>query len=210
MLKNALDESLVEILESLLVGVMIIDPRERRIVYTNPEAVTIIGIEREELTGRVCHEYICPAAVGACPIIDLDHDIDHSERSVLNLAGKQVPILKSVKKIQYHQRDHLLETFMNIGDIKERERLEGVLEMAGAAAHHIAQPLQAIINCVHSLERNGSTDKTPVLLDLMMTSAIKMGEIVKKLQRITRYQTEEYIDGLRIVDLTQATLPERG
>jgi len=103
-----------------------------------------------------------------------------------------------------------LETFMNIGDIKERERLEGVLEMAGAAAHHIAQPLQAIINCVHSLERNGSTDKTPVLLDLMMTSAIKMGEIVKKLQRITRYQTEEYIDGLRIVDLTQATLPERG
>ena len=45
-------------------------------------------------------------------------------------------------------RDHLLETFMDISAVKEKDRLQGVLEMAGAAAHHLGQPLQILLTSI--------------------------------------------------------------
>jgi len=95
---RAADRRLTAILDTLMLGAILIDPAKHRIVYANPEAATMIGSPVEDMVGQVCHQFICPVAVGQCPITDLHQEIDHSERCVLNRAGEKIPILKTVRK----------------------------------------------------------------------------------------------------------------
>lgn len=202
---QAADRRLAAILDALLLGVVIIDPEQHRIVYANVEAAAIIGSTVEDMRSHVCHQFICPVAVGKCPITDLDQEIDHSERCVLNRAGEQIPILKTVKKIRFAGRGHLLETFMDISSLKEKERLQGVLEMAGAAAHHLGQPLQILLTGIEYLSRHPSSDRPEDLVEEMLKAVRNLKSIIHRIQNITRYKTEEYVLGKRIVDLDQSS-----
>ena len=201
------DSRLLLILDTLLLGVIIMDPREHRIVYVNSEAARMMDRPQAEMLDRVCHNYICPFARGKCPITDLGQQIDRSERCVIDRTGQEVPILKSVKRIRFKGQEHFLETFMDIGDVKEKERLVGVLEMAGAAAHHLSQPLQALMFDLDDLSKEIPECRHDRLND-MLESARKMQGVIRNIQEITRYQTEEYIQGTRIVDIDGAVFPE--
>jgi len=198
---NSQDKRLLSILDSLFLGAVIIDPHRHRVVYVNREAAVIMNREPADMIGRVCHEYICLAAVGKCPITDLKQHVDQSERCVLDRSGKRVPILKSVKKIQLDGREHLLETFMDISDVKEKERLKGALEMAGAASHHLGQPLQALLIYAEELRQTLSNSSSCHFMEKMMGSIEKLKEVIKKIQRITCYETKEYATGINIVDI---------
>jgi signal transduction histidine kinase len=200
------DKRLTAILDSLLIGAVIIDPARHRIVYVNAEAAAMINSPVADMLGNVCHQFICPAAAGECPITDLQQDIDHSERCVLNHAGEKVPILKTVKKIQFAGRDHLLETFMDISAVKEKERLQGVLEMAGAASHHLGQPLQILLTGIEYLDRHPSENQHHDMVAEMLKATRNLKTIIHRIQNITQYETEEYVKGKRIVDIEKASL----
>ena len=103
----------------MLVGVLIIDPWSHSIVYANDEAERILRRKASELLGHVCHNFICPILAGNCPITELGREIDRSERCVLNRDGSRIPIVKSVRKIEFDGRIHFLETFMVKSDQKK-------------------------------------------------------------------------------------------
>jgi hypothetical protein len=46
-------------------------------------ACEMIGTTRDKIIGAVCHKFICPADVGACPITDRGGVVDHAERILL-------------------------------------------------------------------------------------------------------------------------------
>ena len=72
--ERALRESevrLKKILDSVDVGVMIVDAATHQVVSINPKALAVFGSSEEEVLGKVCHRYICPAERGKCPISDL-------------------------------------------------------------------------------------------------------------------------------------------
>jgi signal transduction histidine kinase len=194
------DNRLLSILDELLMGVIIINPKEHRIVFVNSEAARMMNRPRSEILNRLCHDYICPAARGQCPITDLEQQIDQSERCVIDSMGQEVPIMKSVKRIQFNAEDHLLEMFLDISAVTEKERLAGVLEMAGAAAHHLSQPLQALILDLYYLA-DGIPDQWAKKFDEMLQSAMRMRRIIRNIQEITQYKTKEYVQGTRIVDI---------
>ncbi len=201
------DSRLLLILDTLLLGVIIMDPCEHRIVYVNSEAARMMGRPQSEMLNRVCHHYICPFARGKCPITDLGQQIDRSKRCVIDHTGQEVPILKSVKRIQFKRQEHLLETFMDISAVSEKERLAGVLEMAGAAAHHLSQPLQALMFDLDDLFKQ-IPKRWAGRLDAMLESARRLQKTIRNIQKITRYQTREYLEGTRIVDIDGASFPE--
>ena len=203
---SAADKRLTAILDSLLIGAVIIDPARHRIVYVNAEAAAMINSPVADMLGNVCHQFICPVATGQCPITDLHQDIDHSELCALNHAGEKIPILKTVKKIQFAGREHLLETFMDISAVKEKERLQGVLEMAGAASHHVGQPLQILLTGIEYLNRNPSEKQHHDMAAEMLKATNKLKTIIHRIQNITQYATEEYVQGQRIVDIEKASL----
>ena len=120
------DRRLLAILDTLFLGVMIIEPGEHRIAYVNPEAARMMNRSPVEMLKRVCHGYICPFALGKCPITDLGQQVDQSTRCVIDRLGHKVPIFKSVKHIWFNAREHLLETFMGYsGCHRKREADRG-------------------------------------------------------------------------------------
>jgi len=116
------EKELNAVLEKVQTGILIIACNDRRIITCNKKAEEIIGLPKKKLAGELCHNFICPNEKGHCPVLDKDEDIDNSERIVLNRNGKEVPILKNVIKINYNNQPALLESFIDISEIKEVDR----------------------------------------------------------------------------------------
>ena len=106
--------------------------------HPNPDDVPE-KLQRDELVGKVCHEFICPAERGKCPIVDMGQEVDNSERVLLTGAGQRVPILKTVLRTPLGGREHLLEAFVDISELTrtltELERINVLLEKQTARAN---------------------------------------------------------------------------
>ena len=132
------------ILESIQTGILIVDPETHRIVYVNPIALKLIGASKQETVGSVCHEFICPAEKGRCPVTDLGQALDNSERVLLTAGGERRSILKTVENVTLGGRTHLLESFIDITERKLAEdslrdnkaRLDLALKSARMGAWH--------------------------------------------------------------------------
>ena len=109
------------ILDKVQIGVLIIDPVAHTIVEVNPAAAHLIGAPPDQLVGKTCHKYVCPADVGRCPITDLQQQVDNSERVLLQADGGSRQILKTVISVILDGRPHLLESFVDITLQKEAE-----------------------------------------------------------------------------------------
>jgi two-component system, cell cycle sensor histidine kinase and response regulator CckA len=109
------------LLTNLPVGVVIVDPETRYIESVNAHAASLFGASIDHLAGHRCHSLLCPAAEGACPVLDLGKVVDNSEREMLRADGSGIPILKTVKRIQLHGQEKLLECFVDIIDRKQAE-----------------------------------------------------------------------------------------
>jgi len=121
---------------SIPAGIVIIDPETHVIVDANAEALRLFGAAGEEVVGRICHHYICPAQRGACPITDNGLSVDRSERFLVNARGEQVPILKTVTRANLGGKDYLFEMFIDISDRKQAEAERDVV---------IQRPQQALL-----------------------------------------------------------------
>ena len=90
----------------------------------------------------------------------------------------------------------------------EKERLQGVLEMAGAAAHELNQPMQIILGYVTILsQRISEDDPSYKLVKKIQQEAEKMGEIGQKIAAISEYKVKKYVGDTRIIDIEKASKP---
>jgi two-component system, sensor histidine kinase and response regulator len=117
------EQSLKAMLDAVHTGILIIDPESHQIVDANPAIIARIGERREEIIGRVCHLYVCPAEVGKCPITDLGQRVDNTERVLITANGDRIPILKTASRISLKGREYLLESIVDISDIKKSEHI---------------------------------------------------------------------------------------
>lgn len=116
------------IISSVQTGLVIIDPETHKIVDINPAAEKMVGVKREKILGSVCHNFICPSEVGNCPVTDLGHTVDNSERTMVTSDGS-ISILKTVIPVVLGGKQYLLESFIDITDRKRAE--EALIESEG-------------------------------------------------------------------------------
>jgi PAS domain S-box-containing protein len=137
-------------------GITVIDAETREIININPVAARMFGRKKEDIIGRRCHKFLCPADECACPIMDKNQVIDRSERRFINADGVAIPIIKSVAKITLNGRLMLLESFTDISPLKEAEeklRFMHITEQANQAktvflsymSHEMRTPMNAIV-----------------------------------------------------------------
>ncbi|MHB0870745.1 MAG: histidine kinase dimerization/phospho-acceptor domain-containing protein [Chloroflexota bacterium] len=90
--------------------------------------------------------------------------------------------------------------------IQQAARDETVIQMSGAVAHELNQPLTVVISSaelLHNPER--SPEDMRILADRMVEASLRMSDIVVKLQNATCYRAKPYVGDVRIVDLDRAS-----
>jgi signal transduction histidine kinase len=90
--------------------------------------------------------------------------------------------------------------------ILAQERQAIVAELAGAAAHELNQPLTSVLNYATLLKRL-LTAGTPAsaAAEVIEGEAERMAEIVRKIGKITKYETKSYVGKQKILDLDRAS-----
>lgn len=203
-------DRLETILQSIPVGVVIIDSETHKIIDTNPKAVMMRGGPIEP--GTLCHNIICPTEKGKCPITDLGQVIDESERKLIKFDGESVPVLKTVIPTIIDDKKCLIECFIDFSEHqraeKERvkkEKLESVIEMAGAVCHELNQPLMILSGSLELLLME-MTEDNHYCSDMkrIKEQVDRMGGITRKLMSITSYKTKSYLNR-KIIDLDAAS-----
>ncbi len=89
--------------------------------------------------------------------------------------------------------------------LQASERQAMVAELAGAAAHELNQPLTSIMGYAQLIQRQ-SPAEAPHLraVGVILAEAERMAGIVRKVGRITKYETTAYVGSTRIFDLDRA------
>ncbi len=134
-----------EILDSVQLGMLIIDYNSQTIEYVNPAALAMSGYQPDDIVGKVCHRLICPREFGNCPIIDLKEKVESRETVLVCADGTTIDIMKTVKLIDTINGRKLVESFMDISEIKENQKLLAAhaakLEEAKNDAEHLNKVL---------------------------------------------------------------------
>lgn len=89
--------------------------------------------------------------------------------------------------------------------LSEKEKLQGVVELAGAICHEMNQPLQAITGYLEIMELDFDDQATLTHgIQSIREQVERMGTITKKLAGITRYETKGY-QATQIIDIEKAS-----
>ena len=139
------EKELYRILENNPAGIMLVDADSRKVSWANSNAIKLIGSTKELVENQVCHKHLCPAEIGNCPILDGGQTMDMSERMLLTFGGNHLPILKSVTRVNYNEREHLLEAFF---DLSDRKKMERDLQQAHAELDQIFQTASVAMRLV--------------------------------------------------------------
>jgi PAS domain S-box-containing protein len=88
--------------------------------------------------------------------------------------------------------------------VSEKQAL--VAELAGATAHELNQPLTSVMGYSELLLRKlPSESATHRAANVIHSEAERMAEIVRKIGKLTRYETKSYVGDQRILDLDRAS-----
>ncbi len=193
-----------------------------RILLANPAAERIYGIPVPELIGRdVSTLYPEGVARDVMRLIKAGGGrVEGLRTEVLDTQGERVPV--SLSAAMLHEEDEPVGTVGIFTDLREKMRMEQrlaqaqeqllsqerqaiVAELAGAAAHELNQPLTSVMGYAELLKRRLDPSTAPYsAAEIIFNEAERMAEIVRKIGKITRYETKSYVGRARILDLDRS------
>lgn len=84
---------------------------------------------------------------------------------------------------------------------REKDRLQGVLELSGAVCHEMNQPLMSIFGYFELMMLDmPETHPNYPRIKKIQVQLERMADITKKMMKISRYRTKDYLDG-KILDI---------
>jgi response regulator RpfG family c-di-GMP phosphodiesterase len=102
-------------------------------------------------------------------------------------------------------RETITELHRAEGVRVEKQRLQGVVEMAGAVCHELNQPIQGISGYAElMIMKADESDPLITYARKIKQQADRMGKITGKLMNITAYRTKQHDTHTRIIDIEEA------
>ncbi len=191
--------------------------QNQRFRYVNPEFIRITGYTKDELLGmhslKIVHaDYRDPVKKNAVLMLTGKRTAPYEFR-VVDKAGRAKWVMETVTSVEFEGRRAALGYFMDITKQKQiekerrgKEKLRAILEMAGAVSHEMNSPLQVILSGSERLGKNTLNDpQADKLVALIIKNTLRLVEISRKIQGISKYIAKDYVDGRKIVDIDAAT-----
>ena len=218
-LERVIDSSVDAIVSADMAGTILLFSRA---------AARLFGHDRASVVGKLNVEALYPTGVARRvlrrildPHISGRHRLEGHRVDVLDCSGELIPVTVSAALIMEGSRPvGSVGIFTDIREklrmsakldraqeeLRSREKQAIVAELAGTAAHELNQPLTSVIGYAELLRRN--LHETPHLCNaagVIIGESERMAEIVRKIGRITRWETKEYVGATKILDLEKAT-----
>jgi signal transduction histidine kinase len=91
-------------------------------------------------------------------------------------------------------------------ELRQREKQALIAELAGAAAHELNQPLTSVLGYAEIMRRRAKLGQ-PITreTDAITSEAERMAEIVRKIGKITKYETKAYVGEAKIIDIEKSS-----
>ena len=147
------------------------------------------------------------------PLVKNNITDDAIEKTLVTKKGPRHFLIKIKRMLDISDKYRGMLIILNdLTDLKKaekeriyKEKLEGVLEMAGAVCHEINQPLQVLLGQAEIINIESKKD-SPLQknLEMITDQIIKIATITKKLMNITKYETKPYISK-NIIDIEKAS-----
>ena len=182
------------------------------IIAANQVLADMMGYKPGELPGRHLVDFIAPHDRER-----LNHYLRNRltgvhELDCIRKDGSIFPIEAHSKAVSYKNSMVYQTAIRDLSQQKSieqerarRERLQGVLEMAGAVCHEINQPMMALYGYMDIFSKRASReDPLTESIAKMAQQLQRIEQITQKLMRITAYKTKDYAGGDTIIDIDQA------
>ncbi len=175
------------VFERIQTAILIVDPEAHQIVDANPLMESLTGLTKDQMLGKGCQGFVCPAKCGECPVTDLHKNILNIEREVINAKGERVPVLKTVAKADMGGKEFLVESYVDITEHKKaEERQAALLAFLSESILRAKKPLELMQQDFHEIARrakSGDYDAEDVQMELEL-HAKNLAQIVKNLEEL--------------------------
>lgn len=206
--------------ESIQTGLVLIEPESHQIVDANPMALRMMRVARSDLVGRLCSNFMCNATPDKCPVTQLGQVVTNRECEVVDAEGRRHLVLQTVSSISFSGGDLLLESLVDITDLKQAERekeqleahmrqqqkLESIGVLAGGVAHEINNPINGVMNYAQ-LIADGLESGSPLAEHAaeIVHETERVATIVRSLLAFARQDKRSHSPA-RVCDIVDATL----
>ena len=202
--------------ENLSQIILIFDIRGE-LLNINPAGEDLFGACKEKLLGKSLSDFLAPGDRDLFLIFLADiFKMGRNEAvlSVLDANSKMHHLKCQAFLVKNNGRaNHIKCLARDVTRIISRQReqagdekFQGVLEMAGGVAHKLNQPLTIINNLINEILSGLQKDNRFYSKIVSVHNQIKkMNDITDKLGRIRKYESMDYVAGIKIVDIEKAS-----
>ena len=218
---------LARLIDAAVDGIIAAD-MSGKIILFNPGAELVFGYKAEEVIGRLHVWQLYSEGVGRQVMAELRSEgwggpgkLIPSRREIMTRSGELIPVQLAASIIYENQRE--VATVGIFSDLRERLKIEQrlaeaqekllvsekqalIAELAGTTAHELNQPLTSVMGYSELLlKRCPEGDPNRRALDIILREAERMADIVRKIGKITKYETKAYVGSTTILDLDKST-----
>ncbi|MDB4968172.1 MAG: putative sensor protein [Myxococcales bacterium] len=218
---------LERLIDSTVDGIISADMRGNVLIF-NQGAARLYGYSPDEVIGKLPVWKLYPDGVARAIMSELralDHGgtgrLEPSRREIVTKEGELVPISLAASIVYEDGRE--MATVGIISDLRDRIKMEQrlaqaqeklvvtekqalIAELAGTTAHELNQPLTSVMGYSELLKKKMSPNDVHYrAVDIILREAERMAEIVRKIGKITRYETKAYVGSTQILDLDKST-----
>ncbi len=186
------------------------------VLFANPKGASMLGMPESSIRGYLFSERVAPNERRQLEALTLNPD--QQGRAVdftFGAAGSEAIIAISAGGLGEDgmtlltMRDVTEEriTSRRLIDAQarliEHEKKSAMMEVAGAAAHELNQPLTSVMASTTMLRRlmTDITDSPLRLIKTIEEESERMASIIRRLSKLTEYTTKTYVGKARIIDL---------
>ena len=182
------------VFDRIQTGIFIIDARTHKIADANPLAEALIGLPRDRMIGKVCHDFICPARAGQCPVTDLHRSVAGTEHELINANGEKIPVLKTVATATIGGKVYLIESFVDIIDRKKAEdRKVALIAYMNEAVNRVQRPISLTAQNLESIAKSsesGDSDPEEIRMQIRI-QAENLGRMAETLRDLLTRAAQE-------------------